>query len=106
MFVDKLLTLLIYPFGLSLLLGFSGLLLCALRYRKFGFGVVTSSLVWLTLWALPPVADVAYSGERERHFFSTHHPDWFVTQVFTFSQLKPWFAHRRTLQRVGARYVS
>jgi len=57
MFVDKLLSLLLYPLGLSLLLGFLGLLLCALRYRKFGFAVVTSSLVWLTLWSLPPVAD-------------------------------------------------
>lgn len=59
MFFDKLVSLLIYPLGLSLLLGFAGLLLCALNYRRFGFAVVTTSLVWLTLWSLPPVADAA-----------------------------------------------
>jgi uncharacterized SAM-binding protein YcdF (DUF218 family) len=66
MFFDKLASLLIYPLGLSLLLGFAGLFLCAFRYRRVGFAVVTTSLVWVTLWSLPPVADVVASSlERQ-----------------------------------------
>jgi len=38
-----------------------------------------------------PVNVNSYSGERERRFFSTHYPDRFVPQVFTFSQLMPLF---------------
>jgi uncharacterized SAM-binding protein YcdF (DUF218 family) len=59
MFFDKLASLLVYPLGLSLLLGIAGLFLCVLRYRRLGPIVVTLSLVWLILWALPPVADTA-----------------------------------------------
>lgn len=38
-----------------------------------------------------PVNVNSHSCEHERHFFSTRHPDWFVTQVFTFNQLQPLF---------------
>jgi N-formylglutamate amidohydrolase len=38
-----------------------------------------------------PVNVNSYSGDRERRFFSTHHPDRFLPQLFTFSQLTPLF---------------
>ena len=58
MFLDKLFRLLIYPLGLSLLLGFAGLLLWALRRRRCAAVLLVLSLGWLLLWSLPPVADV------------------------------------------------
>lgn len=48
--------LLIYPLGLSLLLGFTGLLLWTLRRRQLAVLFLTLALGWLTLWSLPPVA--------------------------------------------------
>lgn len=48
--------LLIYPLGVSLLLGFTGLLLGALRRHRLAMLFLALSLGWLTLWSLPPVA--------------------------------------------------
>ena len=57
MLIDKFLSLLIYPIGLSLLLGFGGLFLLFLRRRRLALMLLICSLCWLTLWSLPPVAD-------------------------------------------------
>ena len=66
MFFDKLLSLLIYPLGLSILLGIAGLLLLLGRYRRFAWVVLSCSFGGLTLWSLPPVANaVARSLEAQ-----------------------------------------
>lgn len=71
MFFDKLVSLLIYPLGLSLILGFAGLLLFAVKCRRSGVAVVTLALFWLTLWSLPPIADaMANSLERQSAYLS------------------------------------
>jgi uncharacterized SAM-binding protein YcdF (DUF218 family) len=66
MFFDKILSLLIYPLGLSILLGIAGLLLMVWRCRRFAGVVLSCSICGLTLWSLPPVADaVARSLEAQ-----------------------------------------
>jgi uncharacterized SAM-binding protein YcdF (DUF218 family) len=58
MFFDKLISLLIYPLGLSILLGISGLSLLVCRCRRFAGVVLSCSICGLTFWSVPPVADV------------------------------------------------
>ena len=57
MFFDKLISLLIYPLGLSILLGIFGLLLLVWRRRRFAVSLLFSSISSLTVWSMPPVAD-------------------------------------------------
>ena len=56
MLIEKALSLLIYPLGLSLVSGGVGLALIALRWRHVGGVIVALALLWLTVWSLPPVA--------------------------------------------------
>lgn len=71
MLFDKLISLLIYPLGLSILLGFAGLLLWVLRHQRSAAVVLSCSLGWLTLWSLPPVADaVARSLEGQSTYLA------------------------------------
>ena len=55
--IDKLLNLLIYPLGISLLLGFLSLLLWTLNKNRFSAVFLIFALSWLMLWSLNPVAD-------------------------------------------------
>lgn len=66
MLLDKLLSLFIYPLGLSLLLGLTGLLLGIFRRRRLAAGLSGLALGWLFLWSLPPVADaLTYTLEKQ-----------------------------------------
>lgn len=57
MFLDKLLSLLIYPLSLSIVMGISGLLLLIWRRGRLATVALSFSISNLTLWSLPPVAD-------------------------------------------------
>ncbi len=57
MFFEKVISLLIYPLGLSILLGIFGLSLLVWRCRRFAVLVLFSSICNLTVWSMPPVAD-------------------------------------------------
>lgn len=82
--IDKVVSLLIYPLGLSLLLGYIGLLLLALNRRRIAVGLLTLSIGWLTFWSLPPIADaVAHSLEgQSAHFHVEDLPESDVILVF------------------------
>ena len=84
MLLDKLLGLLIYPLGSSLLMGFGGLMLLAWGRRRLAIIAFSLSLSWLTLWSLLPVADaVIYSLERQsEHLPVNAHPQVDVILVF------------------------
>ena len=71
MWFEKVLSLLIYPLGFSLLLGVTGLLLWTLRRWRIAAIFLTVSLGWLLWWSLPPVAD-AVARSLEGH--SVHQP--------------------------------
>lgn len=56
-YIDKILSLLIYPLGTSLFLGCVGLIFLLLKKRCFAIVSSVMSLGWLWFWSLPVTAD-------------------------------------------------
>jgi uncharacterized SAM-binding protein YcdF (DUF218 family) len=67
LYLDKLLSQLAYPLGLSLGLCLLGLVWLALGRRRRGMGTILVAVVWVWIWSLPVVSD-ALRGSLEGRF--------------------------------------
>ena len=70
MLIQKALSLLVYPLGLSLVFGTFGVAILFSQWRRFGLPVIALALLWLTIWSLPPVANAVTRSLESR---STDH---------------------------------
>lgn len=57
MMFEKLLSLIIYPLGLTLILLSLGIILLCFKKPKAGLASLACGTVWLLVWSLPPVSD-------------------------------------------------
>lgn len=57
LYLDKILTQLAYPLGVSLSLAVLALILFGLNWRRWGSAFLGIAIVWLGLWSLPVVSD-------------------------------------------------
>ena len=95
MLIEKALSLLIYPLGLSLVAGGLGLALLALWSRQAGSVMVALGLLWLTFWSLPPIADELTNTleRRSAHLEIQDVPEADVILVFGGVMLPPDSGH-------------
>mgnify|MGYP002882672538 CR=1 FL=1 len=84
MLIQKLISLLIYPLGFSLVFGAFGLTILFYGSRRFGLPVIAVALLWLIIWSLAPVADALTRSleSRSTHYEVKHAPTADVILVF------------------------
>jgi uncharacterized SAM-binding protein YcdF (DUF218 family) len=66
LYLDKLLSQLAYPLGLSILMAVLGLVLLIAGRRRSGLLTLSTGILWLTLWSIPIVSDALRLSLEDR----------------------------------------